>query len=117
MRVDTFSVPTWPDYSYTFPPPPLISKTLTKIKDDVITVLIIRSYWMGVAWWDRLMIMALIEPMRLGKSRDTCIAKTGVNLLSRLGTIVGKMVQGKGRTHTASEHAGQYEPDNSTEEH
>ena len=116
MRADAFSVPTWPDYLYAFPPAPLISKTLTKIEDDGIMVLIITPYRMALPWWDRLMAMALREPMRLGKSRTSSMAKTGATL-PRLGTIVATMVQGKGGTHTVSKHAGQYEPGDSTEEH
>ena len=99
VRANAFLVPTWSDYSYAFPPPLLIAKTLAKI-------LIITPNWMAIPWWDRLMAMALREPMRLGKLRTSCIARTGATL-PRLGMIVATMVWGKGGTHTVSKDAGQ----------
>ena len=39
-RSNAFLVANWPDYSDVFPPPPLVSKTLTKIEDNGITVIV-----------------------------------------------------------------------------
>ena len=97
VRLDAFSVITWPDYSYTFPPPLLISKTLTKIEDTGTTVLIVTPRWTATPWWDRLIHMALGEPITLGLSMNTCAAKTGASL-SRLGTMVATVVRGKRRS-------------------
>ena len=103
VRSDAFSVITWPDYSYKFPPPLLISKTLTKIEDTGITVLIVTPRWTATPWWDRLTHMALEEPTMLGLSRNTCTAKTGASL-PRLGTLVATVVRGTGRS--GSKHPG-----------
>ena len=97
VRLDAFSVAAWPDYSYAFPTPPLILKTLTKIEDDEITVLIVTPRWTATPWWDRLIHMALGEPVTLGLSRTTCTVKTGASL-PRLGTIVATVVRGKRRS-------------------
>ena len=98
IRADAFSVATWPDYSYVFPLPPLISKTLAKIEEAGMTVLIVTPRWTATPWWDRLIDMALREPMRMGQTRTTCIAKTGTSL-PRLGTIVATMVKTRGVSH------------------
>ena len=34
--MDAFAVVSWPDYSYAFPPAPLISKCLAKIKELIM---------------------------------------------------------------------------------
>ena len=95
IRADAFSVATWPDYSYAFPPLPLISKTLTKIKDSGITGLIVTPRWTGTPWWSRLLHMALREPTRLGRPRIMCMANIGARLPS-LGTLMATIIQGRG---------------------
>ena len=58
-----------------FPPPPLISKTLTKIEDNGITV----PRWTATPWWDRLTHMAIDVLTTLGLSRNVCRAKIGAS--------------------------------------
>ena len=72
-----------------FPLPPLISKTLTKIEDNGITV----PRWTATPWWDRLTHMAIDVLTTLGLSRNVCRAKIGASL-PRLDTLVATVVRG-----------------------
>ena len=66
-----------------------MSKTLTKIEDNKITV----PRWTATPWWDRLTHMAIDILTTLGLSRNVCRAKIGASL-PRLDTLVATVVQG-----------------------
>ena len=67
-RVDAFAATSWPDYSYAFPPVPLISKCLAKIRQFNISVIMEIPMWRTAGWWDQLQELAQ-KSITLGKAK------------------------------------------------
>ena len=90
-RVDAFAVASWPDHSYAFPPPPLLSKCLARIRDQQITVLVVAPRWTAAPWWDTLAGMTREGPVTLGRADMVCQPMQG-RRLPRLGQLVACLV-------------------------
>ena len=82
--MDAFAATSWADHSYAFPPAPLISKCLGRIKKLSITVIMITPLWRTAAWWDTLQGMTREGPVQLGSTKDICRTGQGEQIL-RLG--------------------------------
>ena len=78
-------VDTWLDYSYAFPPVPLITKCLAKIKYLDITVIMITTNWTSATWWIQLQELA-IHHVLLGKMEDVCRPRES-SKLPRIGSL------------------------------
>ena len=86
---------TWPDLSYAFPPPRMLSKAQTKIEEGGVTAIVVAPRWTTTPCWDRLVDMVVEEMVELGRSRDVCTTRPGARLL-RLPTLVATVVRGSG---------------------
>ena len=62
---DAFSVRVWPDQIFCFPPIPLIPMTLSKIRSDQVTAILVVPGWRLALWWDMMSDMMVGEPVRL----------------------------------------------------
>ena len=93
-RADAFLAAPWPDYSYAFPPVPLISKCLAKLKQSSITVIIVTPVWKVAPWWDQLQELAQ-KSIYIGKSYIICRKRLDTRL-PNLGCLEATVVQGKG---------------------
>ena len=65
MARDAFSVRVWPNKVFCFPPVPLISLTLDKIRSDQITAILVVPGWRQALWWDMMSDMMVGEPVKL----------------------------------------------------
>lgn len=90
-RVDAFAAASWPDHSYAFPPPPLLSKCLAVIREQQVTVIVVAPRWTAAPWWDTLGAMAREGPVLLGRADVVCKAMQG-RRLPRLGQMVAYLV-------------------------
>ena len=71
--VDAFAATSWPDCSYAFPPAPLISKCLAKMKQLHIMAIMVTPVWKTVTWRDQLQELAK-RSVHLGSTKDVCKA-------------------------------------------
>ena len=67
VQRDAFCLETWPDRVYCFPPVPLVSMVLEKIKrDKVKRAIVVLPQWPMSIWWSPLQEMLVEEPLNLG---------------------------------------------------
>ena len=95
-RRDAFTAPNWPQDSYAFPPPPLLSKTLQMIETQGVRAILVAPRWTAAPWWQVMLGMALDGPVTLGRASEICRPRQGERL-PRLGLLVACLVEGKGR--------------------
>ena len=72
---------------YAFPPVPLITMTLEKIRTDRVTAIMIVPAWKTAKWWDLLEDMLLEPPVVLGDHRVLLTTHPG-QTLPWLGTLL-----------------------------
>ena len=77
---DAFAVRRWPNRIFCFPPVPLLSMTLTKIREDKVMAIVILPEWRTAHWWDILSPMLLTDPFPLGFYRNVLIPTEGQKL-------------------------------------
>ena len=94
LAQDAFSVPKWPDRIYVFPPIPLVSMVLEKIKKDQSTAILIVPGWRSALWWDMISDMLLQEPVSLGFYKDILWSPRGKEI-PYLHPLVACLVGGK----------------------
>ena len=92
-QVDAFAVSRWPHYGYAFPPPPLLAKTLERIAEQQIRVILVAPRWTAATWWDTLTRMTVEGPILLGRESEVCRPLPGKRL-PRLGMLVACLVEG-----------------------
>ena len=67
VQRDAFCLETWPDRVYCFPPVPLISMVLERIKKDKVKrAIVVLPQWPVSIWWSLLQEMLVEAPLRLG---------------------------------------------------
>ena len=94
-RRDAFTVARWPQDSYAFPPPPLLSKVLEQIRLQGVRVILVAPRWPAAPWWQVLLATTLEGPVTLGRADMVCLPRQG-GRLPRLGLLVACLV---GRDH------------------
>ena len=99
-RVDVFVASSWPEHSYAFPPVPLISKCLVKLKQLNITAIVVTPVWRMAAWWDQLQELN-VQSIYLGKTKEVCKTRKGP-MLPKLGLLMATVVQGGKSSHYLS---------------
>ena len=92
-RRDAFSVLAWPDRLYAFPPVPLITLVLEKIRVDRVTAIMIVPAWETAKWWDLLQDLLLEPPMMLGDHARLLVPSEGRGL-PHLGTLAACLLRG-----------------------
>ena len=100
LRRDAFSVVAWPDRVYAFPPVPLITMTLEKIKVDQVTAIMIVPTWRTAKWWDLLEDLLLEPHLPLGDHRALLVPSPG-RKLPYLGTLSACLLQGRSTLSSA----------------
>ena len=67
VKRDAFCLKEWPDRVYCFPPVPLISMVLERIKrDKVKRAIVVLPQWPVSIWWSLLQEMLMEAPVSLG---------------------------------------------------
>ena len=92
-RRDAFSVLRWPNKIYAFPPIPLITMTITKIKLDSVTAIMVVPEWRSAKWWDMLKDLLVEPPLHLGDHRDILVPHPD-HRLPHLGHLVACLLDG-----------------------
>ena len=92
-RQDAFGAMKWPEEAYAFPPPPLLRKTLDRIRGQKGEVIMVMPRWTEAAWWDTAMSMMRGDLMELGWAKDIMVTRAGERL-PRMGKMVACLLRG-----------------------
>ena len=93
-RLDAFRMARWPEWSYAFPPLPLLDMTLDKIKADRIKAIVILPRWTEALWWRKVENMMDDEMLQLGWYKDV-LQNLPPEKLPRLGTLIALLLNGR----------------------
>ena len=99
-RLDAFSVMVWPDRLYAFPPVPLITMTLEKIRLDGVMAIVVVPAWRTAKWWDLLEDLLLEPPITLGDHKALLVPLPGQHL-PYMGTLVACLLEGRNTRSSA----------------
>ena len=98
-KIDAFRLEKWSNWSYAFPPMPLLEMTLDRIKKDQVKVIVVMPHWTEALWWTKVEQMRDSEVLRLGWYKDILQGLTQTTL-PRLGVMVAVLLNGK-KSHSA----------------
>ena len=99
-RLDAFRLGRWLNWSYAFPPLPLLEMTLDRIKQDRVKVVIILPLWRESLWWTKVESLREGEPLYLGWYKNILQPLSDMKL-PRLGQMAALLLNGgKSRSGT-----------------
>ena len=98
---DAFSMFRWPARVYCFPPVPLITMTLERIKMDDAEAIMVVPYWPTAKWWDLLAELLQEPPLQLGFHSHLLLPLPG-RKLPHLGSLVAVRLRRKSSHSSAS---------------
>ena len=93
-QLDAFRIKRWPDWSYAFPPLPLLDLTIDKIKTDRVRVTVILPLWTEALWWPKVERLMIGEPLYLGWYKEVLQPLQHRTLTCRLGKMAAVLLNG-----------------------
>ena len=93
-QLDAFRIKRWPDWSYAFPPLPLLDLTIDKIKTDRVRVTVILPLWTETLWWPKVEKLMIGEPLYLGWYKEVLQPLQHRTLTCRLGKMAAVLLNG-----------------------
>ena len=97
-EIDAFRMGRWTNWSYAFPPLPLLEMTLDRIKKDRVKVIVVLPQWTETLWWRKVEEMMDSEVLHLGWYKDV-LQGLPQKKLPRLGLMVAILLSG-GKSHS-----------------
>ena len=92
-RQDAFGAKRWPEKAYAFPPPPLLRKTLDRIRGQKEEVIVVMPKWTEAAWWDTAMDLKRGNLMELGYAKEIMVTRKEEKL-PKMGKMVACLMAG-----------------------